>query len=452
MLRDLFASLVRNRFGFPLIVAGALVIVVVNEVTYRMAVQTLDWGISLTDARIEASRSLQLLTDAETAQRGFLLTGNDNYLTTYRTAVDQLPSVIVPTLAFLRAREGVSRAESDKLQTAIAARLALLVQAIELKHDGQSSAAIDVLESGIGKRHMNAIRGSFDVALSNAANMQNGARVSLYDSLFVNRIAVLTLTCLAVLGLYLYLRQLRALARERIAYAKQLEREVIARTDDLRALATHAMSVREDERRRLARELHDELGGLLTAAKLDLARLRNANALPADLAERLQKVNQRIDDGISLKRRIIEDLHPSSLDQLGLTASLRMLCQDAAEGLGIEVEQALDEVELPPAAALTVYRLVQESLTNIRKYARARRIVVRMGRPDDGALHVSVQDDGVGFDVRAAAVGRHGLAGMRYRVESHGGSMQITSHPGVGTTVTASVPLASVPLEHDGAS
>lgn len=450
MLRAFFAPLVRNRFGFPLIVAGALVILVVNEATYRMAVRTLDWGIALTDARIEASRALQLMTDAETAQRGFLLTGKDSYLITYRTAVDQLPKVIAPTLAFLREREGTSRAEADTLQTTMTARLALLVRAIALKSEGKDVGAIDLVESGIGKRHMNAIRASFDKALDDAANIQGGARISLYENLFINRVAVLTLTCLAVLGLYLFLRQLRALARERMVYAEQLEREVIGRTDDLRALATHVMSVREDERQRLARELHDELGGLLTAAKLDLTRVRNASALPPELAERIQKVNERINDGISLKRRIIEDLHPSSLDQLGLTASLRMLCEDAAEGLGIEVEQALGEVELPPDAALTVYRLVQESLTNIRKYARARRVVVRLDLPVNGSVHVSVQDDGVGFDVRAAKVGRHGQAGMRYRVEAHGGSMQITSRPGFGTTVTANVPLTQAPLMSDG--
>jgi signal transduction histidine kinase len=203
------------------------------------------------------------------------------------------------------------------------------------------------------------------------------------------------------------------------------------------------MSVREDERQRLARELHDELGGLLTAAKLDLARMRSGGPLPPALAERVQKVNERLNDGISLKRRIIEDLRPSALDQLGLTASLRALCQDAAEGLGIEIEQVLQEVDLAPDVNLTVYRLVQESLTNIRKYAHARRVVVRLAQPLRGSVQVSVQDDGSGFDLRTASVGRHGLAGMRYRVEAHGGSMQITSSPGKGTMVSAVLPSAS---------
>ena len=443
MLRKYFAPLVRNRFGFPLILAGALVILVVNEATYRMALGTLDWGIQLTDARIAAGRSLQLLTDAETAQRGYLLTDNKAYLERYHQAVAQLPAVLDPTLEFLRAREGAAQQDADRLKLTVAQRLAELSEAVALKNGGQPEAAIAVVESGAGKSRMDAIRASFETALDNAAHMQSGARISLYQSLFVNRIAVMSLTFLAVLGLYLFLKQLREQSRERKQYAEQLEREVESQTDDLRALATYVMSVREDERQRLARELHDELGGLLTAAKLDLARMRRGGALPTDLAERIQKVNDRLNEGISLKRRIIEDLRPSALDQLGLTASLRALCQDAAEGLGIEVEQALQEVDLAPDVNLTVYRLVQESLTNIRKYAHARRVVVRLEQPRQGAVQVSVQDDGVGFNVRAASGGRHGLAGMRYRVEAHGGSMQINSSPGKGTMVSAFLPSAS---------
>ena len=452
MLRKYFAPLLRNRFGFPLIVAGALVILFVNEATYRVAVRTLDWGIALTDARIDASQSLQLLTDAETAQRGFLLTGSIAFQERYDKAVAELPKVLGPTLDFLREREGDSLLDADRLQLSVAQRLGELAASVALKSSGQQAASIDVIESGGGKSRMDVIRASFDTALNKAAEMQSGARISLYQSLFVNRFAVLTLTCLAVLGMYLFLRQLQELSRERMLYAPPRDRVVAARTDDLRALATHVMSVREDERQRLARELHDELGGLLTAAKLDLARMRSGGELPPALAERVQKINDRLNDGISLKRRIIEDLRPSALDQLGLTTSLSILCQDAAEGLGIEVEQVLEEIELAPDVSLTIYRLVQESLTNVRKYAKASRVVVRLSRPEHATVQVSVQDDGAGFDVFAASVGRHGLAGMRFRVEAHGGTMQITSSPGRGTAVSATLPARAVASVPDAAS
>jgi len=444
MIRKFIALFLATRFGFPLIVAFVLVILIVNESTYRLTVRTLDWGISLTEARIAGSRTLQLLTDAETARRGYLLTGNESYLDPYRAALDGLPAVLEPTLAFLRAREGSSPVAADQLQGVVAQKLRELSETVGLKAQGNHAQAHALFESGIGKRQMDTIRAAFDTALDQAADMQTDARVSIYDSLSVNRFAVAGLTLLGVFGLYLLMRQLREVERERVEYANQLERDVIARTDDLRALANYVITVREDERQHLARELHDELGGLLTAAKLDLARVRSAKSLSAELAERIQRVNERLNDGISLKRRIIEDLRPSSLDQLGLTASLRVLCQDAAQGLGIPVEHDLVEVALPSDLALTVYRLVQESLTNIRKYAHARHVEVRLGLGADDSLQVSVQDDGDGFNVRSAAVGRHGLAGMRFRVEAHGGSMQIRSQPGAGTTVTASLPASAI--------
>ncbi|MEO7938976.1 MAG: CHASE3 domain-containing protein, partial [Burkholderiaceae bacterium] len=93
MIRRIFALIVGNRYGFPLIVACALIILIVNESTYRLAMRTLDGGIALTDARLAAGSSLQLITDAETAQRGYLLTGNASYLQPYRKAIDHLPAV-----------------------------------------------------------------------------------------------------------------------------------------------------------------------------------------------------------------------------------------------------------------------------------------------------------------------------------------------------------------------
>lgn len=444
MIGKFIAPFLATRFGFPLIVAFALVILIVNESTYRLTVRTLDWGISLTEARIAGGRTLQLLTDAETAQRGYLLTGNESYLEPYRLALDGLPAVFEPTLAFLRAREGSARVAADQLESVVAQKLRELSETVGLRAQGQQAQAHALFESGVGKRQMDTIRRAFDAALDQAAKMQTGARVSIYDSLLVNRFAVAGLTLLGVLGLYLLMRQLRDVEQERVEYANQLERDVIARTDDLRALANYVITVREDERQHLARELHDELGGLLTAAKLDLARVRSSKSLPAELAERIQRVNERLNDGIALKRRIIEYLRPSSLDQLGLTASLRVLCQEAAQELGIPVEHDLVEVQMPSDLALTVYRLVQESLTNIRKYAHAHCVEVSLGLGADGSLQVSVQDDGDGFNVRSTAVGRHGLAGMRFRVEAHGGSMQIESQPGNGTTVTASLPRSAV--------
>ena len=207
-------------------------------------------------------------------------------------------------------------------------------------------------------------------------------------------------------------------------------------------LARHLQTVREDERSHLARELHDELGGLLTAAKLDLARMRSrlVQAGP-EVAERVTHLHATLDAGIALKRRIIEDLRPSSLDNLGLSPALRILCHEWSAASEIPVEVELEEMSLSAEGSLVVYRLVQEALTNVAKYAHARRVSVKLAMAEtEGQALVLVQDNGRGFAAAQRTPG-HGLAGMRFRVASIGGELTVDSAPGRGTTIKARLPL-----------
>ena len=196
----------------------------------------------------------------------------------------------------------------------------------------------------------------------------------------------------------------------------RLETEVERRTLDLTELARHLQTVREDERSRLARELHDELGGLLTAAKLDVARVKSRlkGAAP-EIGERIGHLVQSLDAGIALKRRIIEDLRPSTLSNLGLNAALEVLCADFSRRTEVKVQAELDDVSLPEDAQLTAYRVVQEALTNVAKYAKAQHVTVRL-HSDGEVARLSVRDDGAGFDTRGVPMRARGLAGMRFRV------------------------------------
>jgi signal transduction histidine kinase len=153
---------------------------------------------------------------------------------------------------------------------------------------------------------------------------------------------------------------------------------------------------------------------------------------------------EALNSGIALKRRIIEDLRPSTLNSLGLVPALEILCGETAERMGIPIDARLEPVQLAPGADLVVFRVVQESLTNIAKYAKARRVDVSLSMQDGEAV-VEVQDDGAGFDVSQTARGSHGLRGMRFRVEAERGRLQIRSAPGRGTTLTARLPLAQEP-------
>ena len=312
-----------------------------------------------------------------------------------------------------------------------------------------------MLLSDIGKEQMQEIRKLSERLLEEEARREEAGREDVRHTLLFNRIGVAAMTAISLIALAMYLRQSAALEshrRERQQQVEserdQLEMEVTRRTaqltelaQQLTELAQHLQTAREDERSRLARELHDELGALLTAAKLDAARIKSRLGTAApEAAERLGHLNEILNNGIALKRRIIEDLRPSSLANLGLLAALEIQTREFAERSGVDVECRLEPVSLEPSPELTAYRLVQEAFTNIAKYARAQHVEVSLA-VRDGMAEISVRDDGAGFNPQLRRSSAHGLLGMRYRVEAEGGRFALESAPGQGTHIHAMLPL-----------
>ena len=216
--------------------------------------------------------------------------------------------------------------------------------------------------------------------------------------------------------------------------------DATAGTAPARELAQHLQAAREEERARLARELHDELGALLTSAKLDASRLRSRLALaPPDTLERLAHLVETLDQVISLKRRITEDLRPSALTHLGLPAALEMAAREFAQCSGLAVHTALEPVRLGPTAEMAVYRLVQEALTNVARHAGARHVWLHLAERH-GQVEAGVRDDGQGFDAHAVRPSAYGLLGMRFRAEAERGALTIRTAPGRGTRVRVRLP------------
>lgn len=216
-------------------------------------------------------------------------------------------------------------------------------------------------------------------------------------------------------------------------------------TDDAR-FAAWLQRTREAERAALARELHDELGAILTAARLDVAWLaaQPASHVP-QVAERLVALQRVLTQGIELKRRIVDDLHPTVLTHLGLVPALEQLLAAHRTRFRGRVSASLDPAVAPASEpALAFYRIVQESLTNIHKYARADFVRVSLRRVR-GRIELSIDDDGVGFDPAAVGHGHHGLAGMRHRMLAVGGQLDVAASPGTGTSIRASVPTVTRP-------
>jgi signal transduction histidine kinase len=433
-------------FAFPLAALAALAMFFISESSYQQASTTFD---SLGEQGVARSTIQQLwrcLTDAETGQRGYLLTSRKEYLRPYNEGIVQANEALA-WLDQYYAPAPYTAALMQRVHQAARNKLSELGETIKLHDAGKDSAWQELMLSNIGQEQMDQVRSvSAELLKFETARVATG-RASVSQTLMLNRIGVTAMTALSLLALFMYLRQSSALVQQREeqrrvvqAERDQLEIEVARRTDQLTELARHLQTVREDERMRLARELHDELGALLTAAKLDVARLKSRlGALTPEVAERILHLNEALNNGIALKRRIIEDLRPSSLSNLGLVAALEILVTEWSARAEVTVERDLEPVRLRPSGELTVYRLVQEALTNITKYAKASRVQVRLAS-EGGTVHVSVRDNGVGFDTQASHTSAHGLLGMRYRLETERGRMMLSSSPGQGTVIEAEIP------------
>ena len=433
--------------SLPMALLAAMVLVGINEVGHMRsqdAVEQLAQGLT---TRSDVNKLLQSMLDAETGQRGYLLTGNETYLEPYDKAVATVQTNLDSLrMQFMASPEDMQ--EFALLSRQISRKLAEMELSLRLRRQGNEDAWKFILHTDVGKEHMEAIRQHAQELIARSDKRLAQGRVQIEQSLMLSRIGIATVTAIGLLAFYMYLRQTQAVQTVNLREQELLERErdrleglVRDRTATLSELANHLQQVREEERGHLARELHDELGALLTAAKLDVARLKSKiDATAPDVSERLKHLTETLNSGIALKRRIIEDLRPSSLSNLGLTAALEILTREYAERAGIDVETSLEPVQLPDAAQLTVYRMVQEALTNIGKYAKASKVLVSVhGYPTHVA--VQVRDDGVGFDPGSVRPTSHGLAGMRHRVEAAGGRLTLTSRPGNGTLLSAVLPL-----------
>jgi signal transduction histidine kinase len=210
------------------------------------------------------------------------------------------------------------------------------------------------------------------------------------------------------------------------------------------------LQVEEEERRRISRELHDEAGQSLLLLRLEL-ELAERSA-PPELRLRLAEARRVVERTVAEIRRIIAALSPAVLDHLGLPAALRQLAVRLRRVCPARIRLRLctPEPRLPREVETVAYRLAQECLHNAARHAAARNINLSL-RCSDSYVEVAVRDDGVGFDVAAAHAGARGwgLPGMRQRVALLGGTLQLRSHPGDGTTVRARLPLAA--LRHQAA-
>jgi len=229
---------------------------------------------------------------------------------------------------------------------------------------------------------------------------------------------------------------------------EEMEGRVAERTQELRDLANHLETMREAERTRIAREIHDELGSLLVALKMDTQWLARRVAGEPALVSKCQGMGRLIDRAVDDVGRIITDLRPSILDHQGLWAALEWQAQEFIESSELDATlQAHVAAGVPPpegGLAIAVFRIFQEMLSNVARHAKARsvRMHIAVDNPPDPVLYIDVRDDGVGAAPAALADPQSfGVLGMRERAGHFGGKLTIDSAPGQGTRVRLVMPL-----------
>jgi PAS domain S-box-containing protein len=214
--------------------------------------------------------------------------------------------------------------------------------------------------------------------------------------------------------------------------------------EELRELSAAAHTVREQEQRRVAREIHDELGQSLTALKMDVAwMMGNLSAGSPSLADKLGAMQTQLDATVAATRRIAADLRPMMLDDLGLIPAAEWLAQNFSERTGIPCSLKIrpPDLEFAEPHASALYRILQESLTNVARHAKASRVDITIERAD-GDLKLIVRDDGRGFSPAETRTRKtYGLLGLRERTILLGGETSIASEPGGGTTIEVRIPL-----------
>jgi PAS domain S-box-containing protein len=233
--------------------------------------------------------------------------------------------------------------------------------------------------------------------------------------------------------------------RTEIAERAHAEEQLRASLEQLRALAGRLQSVREEERKSIAREIHDELGQACTAIKMDLALIsRKATKRQTRLVKKVESTTELVDGMIATLRRIASELRPRTLDDLGLAAALEGQAQEFETRTGIRCRVALPQeaLVLDPERSTAVFRIFQESLTNVARHARATRVEARLER-EVNQIIFQVRDNGAGFDREEAKSRKSlGLVGMHERALLLNGELKVESAPGTGTTLTLRIPLS----------
>ena len=397
----------------------------------------------------------RLMSEVEASQRGFLVARDSAHLALMRSALPRIGTTLRDLgKSYARDRVAGGAEAVEQLSKLSIERLTQLQQGLELYAAGGPARAAAYIREGQGLRTSNALRDALrtlDVAESE--RLVNALSAWLTDlrttRWAMGGAALLNALLLAWLGVFLF-REMRRKSRE----SSELQRLVDARTAELATLSSYLQNVAEREKQALSRELHDSLGGLLVATKMDVVWLRRRlRVADPEFERRFERIQEALDRGVDLKRRIVESLRPTLLDSMGLFAALRWQFDETCARAGLICTDNLPAEETPllSEASIALFRVAQESFTNILKHSQATAAELDVTMTD-GLFVLSIRDNGRGMTQDEKSLRfSHGLSGMRHRIQALGGRWQALARERGGTEIRVEIPLANVMAEQTGA-
>ena len=434
-----------------------VVLLVVNGVFLTRNLDDLRAANALQAQTAQVSDELQylnlIITDAESSLRGYFLSGDEVYLGPLRSASQQVDKQMGSLGDLLR--DNPSQAKNlQQLRTLVDKKFGLLRQSLEVYREGGLNDIVAIAASPDDRAQMDEIRLQV-VIMTREQNELLATRTAEFYQQYRHAVVFgVGINAAAIFVLLLFYKMIKRAFRLRLLAERALQRsndgleEVVAeRTAQLSVLSRHLIKVSEEEKSRLARELHDEMGANLTAIGMDLSTVgEHLRASHPELASKLARAKRTLVDTVQLKRRIIENLRPSLLDNMGLSAALQSYCADYARVTSLDCDALIDaEADAAgPMQAIALFRITQEALNNIAKYAKASNVIVNLTREPDG-WGLEITDDGIGIPLDAMARSKsHGLLGMRERALLLGGTLVVERGVnGVGTCVRAMIPAAA---------
>ena len=399
---------------------------------------------------------LALIVDAETAQRGFLISANESDLLPYVQSAPKVDEAL-NRLREAYAGDAMALEQVRKLRLLAGKKLGELESSLDLARAQGMKAGMDLLRAGSGRTYTTDIRGTVET-LRNRENIERAKALEKWQAdlrlaRWITGAGAILNLILVIVAIRLVLMDMKRRTQQATTLQDQkvhLEGQVAERTQELAALSTHLQEISEKEKYALSRELHDELGGLLVSARMDLSWLQRK--MPTEdetILQRFKRIQESLTAGVNLKRRVVEELRPTLLDNMGLFSALRWQMKESCGRAGIKCTEKYpdEELQIMPHASIAIFRTVQESLTNILKHSGAKNVDLAVEELE-GELVIQISDDGKGLPAdRLKSLGSHGLASMRHRITSLGGRWNVANLPAGGTLISARIPLANVLLQ-----